>query len=238
MYDIQGTVAELVGVAGFGSNCVIDTEAVINAISRLKAHKHESSSELSTDHVINAGIDFAVHIACLLSAVIVHGTVPNNFLPCTIIPIPKGHNANLSVSENYRGIALSSIFGKVFDNIILDRYQCQLASSKLQFGFKRDSSTNLCSMMLKETLSYYYNLQTPVYCTFLDASKAFDRIKYCKLFRLLLKRTLPVCIIRVLMYLYTHNFLRVYYIYIYYEIRTHSTKLKKRKMSINYMKFN
>jgi hypothetical protein len=76
-------------------------------------------------------------------------------------------------------------------------------------GFKRNSSTNLCSMVLKETLSYYINNQTPVFCTFMDASKAFDRIHYCKLFKLLIKRKLPPCIIRIIMNLYTHNFLRV-----------------------------
>lgn len=119
------------------------------------------------------------------------------------MPIPKGRRVNLSCSENFRGISLNSIFGKIFDNIILQRYQSQLASCELQFGFKRNSSTNLCSMVLKETLSYYVNNQTPVFCTFLDASKAFDRVHYCKLFQLLIKRKLPACIIRVLINLYT-----------------------------------
>ena len=117
-----------------------------------------------------------MHLACLLSAVIVHGIAPTNFLLSTIVPIPKGHNANLSVSENFRGIALSSIQGKLFDNIILERYQRQLSSSELQFGFKRKSSTNLCSMVLKETLSYYTSNHTPDFCTFIDASKALVRV--------------------------------------------------------------
>jgi hypothetical protein len=64
-------------------------------------------------------------------------------------------------------------------------------------------------MVLKETLSYYIHNQTPVFCTFMDASKAFDRIHYGKLFKLLIERKLPLCIIRILMNLYTHNFLRV-----------------------------
>ena len=32
-----------------------------------------------------------------------------------ILSIPKGRNINLTESSNYRGIALSSIFGKIFD---------------------------------------------------------------------------------------------------------------------------
>ena len=48
-----------------------------------------------------------------------------------------------------------------------------------------------------------------VFCTFLDATKAFDRIRYCKLFRLLSDRGIPPCIIRILLGFYTHNLVRV-----------------------------
>jgi len=65
------------------------------------------------------------------------------------------------------------------------------------------------SMVLKETISYYKQHQTPVFCTFLDASKAFDRLHYCKLFKLLLKRQLTADILRVLINLYTNSCVRV-----------------------------
>jgi Reverse transcriptase (RNA-dependent DNA polymerase) len=47
------------------------------------------------------------------------------------------------------------------------------------------------------------------FCTFLDASKAFDRVQYSKLFRLLIKRKLSVVIVRVLANLYMGNFVPV-----------------------------
>jgi len=105
----------------------------------------------------------------------------------------------MSDSTNFRGIALSSLFGEIFDNIILDRYcDLLLSSDDLQFGFKANHSTDICSMVLKETISYHKLRQTPVSCTFLDASKAFDTLHYCKLFKLLLKRQLSVHILHVL----------------------------------------
>jgi hypothetical protein len=64
-------------------------------------------------------------------------------------------------------------------------------------------------MILKKTISYYVKNQSAVFCTFLDASKAFDRVHYCKLFRLLVKRGLPPCIVRILVNLYTVNQVRV-----------------------------
>ena len=43
-------------------------------------------------------------------------------------------------------------------------------------------------IVLKESLAYYVSHGTAVYCGFLDATKAFDRVNYCKLFRLLMKK--------------------------------------------------
>jgi len=109
---------------------------------------------------------------------------------------------------NYRGIALSSILGKLFDNIIFVKCSAKLSTSDLQFGFKRNSSTHRCTMVLKETISYYITNNINVFCTFLDASKAFDRVHYCKLFRLVLQRGLPACIVRVLIKLYVGHVIR------------------------------
>jgi len=60
-----------------------------------------------------------------------------------------------------------------------------------RFGFKVKSSTNLCSMVLIESLAYYAAHQSSVFCTLLDVTKAFDRIRYCKLFKLLVSRQVP-----------------------------------------------
>jgi len=47
------------------------------------------------------------------------------------------------------------------------------------------------------------------FCTFLDASKAFNRVSHCKLFRLLFSRQVPALIVRVLINFYVGNFVRV-----------------------------
>jgi len=67
----------------------------------------------------------------------------------------------------------------------------------------------MCTVILKETVAYYLNEGSPAVCTFLDASKAFDRVNYCKLFRLVIKRALPACIIRVLINMFTGHLIRI-----------------------------
>jgi len=85
------------------------------------------------------------YIVCLPSAIIVHGAVPDSLVSVGLLYLyryTKGHNTNMSDSANFRGIALSSVFGKVFDNIILELYHQKLSSCDMQLGFKPKSSTN------------------------------------------------------------------------------------------------
>ena len=97
---------------------------------------------------------------------------------------------------------------RVCDLIVLDPYCDLLQSSELQFGFKSKRTTTMCTMILKETLSYYVNNNSLVACVFLDTTKAFDRINCCKLFNLLIQRNIPPFVIHVLLNLYTYQNVR------------------------------
>ena len=58
--------------------------------------------------------------------------------------------------------------------------QGHIMTSHLQFGFKKGHSTTMCSLVVKETIEYYNAHRSTVNCTMLDATKAFDRVQYCK----------------------------------------------------------
>jgi len=66
-------------------------------------------------------------------------------------------------------------------------------------------------MVIKETLAYYVVDGVSAFCTLLDATKAFDKIDYCQLFRELLCRDLPSIYVRLLCNLYTNNVAHFYW---------------------------
>ena len=53
---------------------------------------------------------------------------------------------------------------------------------------------------LKEFIDYYKSRRTTVYVTFLDASKAFDRIDHWLLFNKMIKKGVPLFIIKLLFF--------------------------------------
>ena len=119
-----------------------------------------------------------------------HGCVPENLLLCTVIPIPKSTRKSMYSSNNYRGIALSSVLGKVLDKIIFNKSSSVLVTSELQYGFKPDHSTTKCTLFVKATIQYYLDKDTSTDAMLLDASKAFDKVEYLILFQLLLEKGL------------------------------------------------
>ena len=58
---------------------------------------------------------------------------------------------------------------------------------------------------LKECIKHYKSRNTTVCVTFLDASKAFDRIEHWLLFKKLIAKDVPLFIIRLRLYQYSHQ---------------------------------
>ena len=175
---------------------------VVNAISSLCAGKSDGVDGICSDNLKHATDRFIDYIVSLFNSILSHGCVHISFLSSTIIPISKNPRLDLKNSENYRVIALSSVFGKIFDKIVIEKQVEQLGTSELQFGYKTKSYTVMCSTALTETIEYYVSRKTPVYVLLIDASKAFDRVSHIMLFNTLQAHGVCPLIIRVLYNMY------------------------------------
>ena len=119
MNDIFCELDDLFAVTGYIENCIITSCNVLDDICKLNTSKGDRNGGQTTDHFREEGVDLAVHLSFLFSNLFTHGVVPDNMTFSTVIPISKSKNCSQMDSGNYRGIALSSIYGKLFDLVIL-----------------------------------------------------------------------------------------------------------------------
>jgi hypothetical protein len=101
------------------------------------------------------------------------------------------------------------MFCKVLDLFILSKEHANLLTSNLQFGFKECLSASMATAVVMETVDYYLSNDGSVFGVALDATKAFDRVSYIKLFNMLIERNCNVFYIRLLLSMYVRQSIRV-----------------------------
>ena len=174
----------------------VSNDDVVDAIGCIAAHKSDASG-LSSEHLKLAAPVISDFVSALFTAILRHGYMSKCFRDCILVPIPKS-GKDASCSDNYRPIALASTLSKVLEHIILEKYSKFFVSNCLQFDFKRGSSTTTCTALVKSVVAKYIHSGSHVYGCFLDASKAFDMVRFDLLFRKLQSRGLPLPLLRFL----------------------------------------
>ena len=187
----------------------ISLPIVVDAIFSMKKGKSKDDDGLSAEHFFHAPFSLFQRIQALLNAMLRHGIVPYQFKFGTIVPIVKDHQGNLGDTENYRGITMSPIMSKILEHSLRILFADYLSTSKFQFGFKANSSTSHAVHCLKETINYYCERGSNVHCSYLDASKAFDRLVHAGLFLKLLARNVPMTFIDIIIFWYDGLYCRV-----------------------------
>ena len=129
---------------------------------------------------------------------LVHGVVPEDYRVSILVPILKGPRGDARSSSNYRAVAFSRVIGKILDHIIVCTQEESLATSNQQFRYKANLSTSMCSSLVIETIHYFESKCSPTCVAFIDASKAFDRVRHIDLFNVLSKRNMCALVRRCL----------------------------------------
>ena len=116
----------------------------------------------------------------------------------------KNKCGNLSDSNNYRPIiAIATITSKVLESVFLVKCEEFLYTFENQFAFKSDHSTEFCIYTLQEYIEFFKRRNTKVVVTFLDASKACDRIDHWRLFTELIDKHVSLFVIKLLVFWYS-----------------------------------
>ena len=104
--------------------CVCNNLASVSnieaAVSKLKTGKSDGVTGFTTDHVKHGSRKLrSYNTSILFSMTLFHGYVPSTMRQSTIVPILKNQRKALNNSDNYRGISLNNILGKVLDFVLI-----------------------------------------------------------------------------------------------------------------------
>ena len=154
-------------------------EEVSEAVRSLKCNKAAGPDELDPEHLIYGGELLLEHLTLLFNAIMVAIYIPSSFLHGLVVPIPKGHNKDLSLPNNYRGITILSNLSKVLEKLLLLKIYQQDSPpvlNPLQGGFREQVGCVHTAFILQEAIQSLREKGKKAYVAYLDVRKAFDTV--------------------------------------------------------------
>ncbi|KAK3092823.1 hypothetical protein FSP39_007606 [Pinctada imbricata] len=154
------------------------TLEVGNAIKTLNNNKASDEYGLSAEHIKFAGEPLVDVLTDLFNQILKEGNIPDIFKTGYITPVFK-KGKNLRKVESYRGITVASIFGKIFEKLLLIRLSAMNRNqSNLQFGFTKDTSPAIAALLVSEAALDSKQRRVPFILGTLDSQKAFDVVHH------------------------------------------------------------
>jgi len=174
-----------------GDTNLLELQVVLNS---MKSGKAVGLDDVSTEFLKIPGI--LEYIVPLVNKVLSSGVAFEEWTKNIIIPIPK--KGDLSDYNNYRGISLMSIVGKLYNKLLLARVQ-PLVSTLLrgnQNGFRGNRGTSELILAMRRLLEILTKKNsTGGIFTFIDFKKAFDSINRSRMIKILRAYGVPIKVI-------------------------------------------
>ena len=133
---------------------------------------------------------------------------PKQWSEIDMIPIPK--SGDLSNTQNYRGISLTSVIAKIV-KMILNRLQEKL-DGKLrpnQNGFRPGRSTTSHILALRRVIEGVKSHNRKAIILYVDFRKAFDSIHRGKMFKILKAYGIPPRLLNAIITMYKNTKARI-----------------------------
>jgi hypothetical protein len=115
----------------------------------------------------------------VLNAVFVSGDYPPSWSLAAVSAVLK--NGDPGVQDNYRGIAVGNVFGKVFSMVLEQRLSAwsELLGLRArgQAGFRRGMGTADQLFVLRHVLSQYKRSNSQLHMCIVDFQKAYDSVR-------------------------------------------------------------
>ena len=171
-------------------NCPITIEEVTNMVGNLKTGKSPGLDMISAELIRNLNSKFYLVFVHLFNRILESGDFPEEWASGIIVLLFKG--GDQSNLDNYRGITLLSIFGKLFIGTLLQRLNKTISTFQIlnenQIAYRKGYQTSDHIFTLRAIIEHYFEVKkSPLYLCFVDFSKAFDSVDHEDLVKQLFK---------------------------------------------------
>ena len=173
-------------------------DEILQALSALKGGKAGGKNGVLPEMFKVCGPTLLERLMQLFHQIWACGEVPQEWRDALIVPIPK--KGDLSVCDNWRGISLLDIGGKLFGKIIQKRLQ-EVAEEVLldsQCGFRRGRGCVDMIFCARQIIEKSIEHDTKTFMLFVNLRKAYDSVPHQALWHALESYGIPEPMLRLI----------------------------------------
>ena len=184
------------------------------ALGKLKTGKAGGKSGIVPELLLHGGMELRERVLQVMQDMWGGGGVVSDWKDAVIVPIPK--KGDLMNCDNWRGISLLDVVGKVFARIIQNRLQA-IAEDILpesQCGFRRGRGCTDMVFVARQLVEKCREHNDTLYILFVDLRKAYDSVPRPALWNVLERVGVPPMMLSII---------RSFHIGMMAEVRTGDT---------------
>ena len=167
-------------------------------ITSLKKNKSDDNKGFNSNHLTYGPPRLKILLSILFNSMLAHGCYPTELLKSNIISIyRKIELLHYQIAITTEEFLYLTVYAKCMI-MLLNYVKILFLLVKCNLVSKRTTLPLMCTVILREVIQNYIEGHSNVYCCLLDASKAFDKVHYGKLFTILLARNVSPYVIRLL----------------------------------------
>ena len=174
-------------------------EEVTAAINQLHSGKSPGPDQIPPEILKNGGATLTTRLHELIVDCWTQEKVPQDWKDATIVTIYKRKGSHQDCN-NYRGISLLSIVGKVMSRVVVIRLSAFAESvvPESQCGFRKNRSTIDQIFAIRQIQEKCVEQQRDLVCVFIDLTKAYDVINREALWSVIAHLGIPPKIVNVI----------------------------------------
>ncbi|KAL5467621.1 hypothetical protein EMCRGX_G031880 [Ephydatia muelleri] len=173
-------------------------EEVRCALSQVKCNRAAGKDGIPAELLIYGGEQALTFLHTICTEVWSSELIPKEWVDSIIVPLPK--KGNLQLCDNWRGISLLSVAGKVFARVLANRITPVAESilDETQCGFRKCRGTIDMIFVARQLQEKAREQMCQLYMCFFDLKKAYDSVPRHALWLLLARLGFPSKLVHIL----------------------------------------